>query len=238
MKHGQGKEHSPTEFQNLVGSDTGECKASPNEDDEEHQPRFDQCHNGAWNQEIGFTDDGKGPNGALERKVPSTEEKVSEEETSSICADVFGHEEHAKPHASVLRPPAFNQFGFGFGHVKGNSLNFGDHRDQEQCSTKRHEEDVPSACRVLEVNAVDDVECPGENGHREQRQEEWNFIRRQLSGRTNTADEGVFVVGRPSGEEHTDGSNAEDGNGVENGEVWIGCVDAARERNHAQNEQR
>ena len=174
----------------------------------------------------------------MEGQVPTAEEEVREQETGSVGADVFSHEQHAESHATVFRPPAFDQFGLGFGHVKGHTLNFGDHGHQEQRSAQGHQEDVPGACGMLEVNAFDDVEGARKDGDGEQGEQKWNLVSGELSSRTNTTDEGVLVVGRPTSEEHTDGRNPEDGDGVENGEVGVGGVNAAGKRNHAQNQER
>ena len=163
---------------------------------------------------------------------------MREEETGGVGADVLGHEEHTKSHAPVFGPPAFHQFGFGFGHVERHTFHFGDHRHEEQRCTERHQEDVPCTGRMLEVDAFDDVERAREDGHREQGEQQRNLVGGELSRRANTTDEGVLVVGRPSGKEDANGRNTKDGDGVENGQVRVGGVNAAGERNHAQNQQR
>ena len=77
------------------------------------------------------------------------------------------------------------------------------------------------------MDAVDDVERTREDGHGQQREKEWNLVSCQLCSGADTADEGVLVVGRPASEEHANGRDAKDGDGVEDGEVRIGSVNAA-----------
>ena len=75
--------------------------------------------------------------------MPAAQEKVREEETGGVGADVFSHEQHTESHAAVFGPPAFNKFGLGFGHVKRNTFHLGNHRDEEQHGTQGHQEEVP-----------------------------------------------------------------------------------------------
>ena len=161
MQDSKWEEHAPPEFQNLVRSDTGECESSPNEHDEEHEPRLHQRHHGAGDEQVEATDSEEfdGADGALEGQVPATKEEVSEQETSGVGTNVFGHKEHTESHTAVLRPPTFNQFGLSLRHVERDTLYFSDHRDEEESSAEWHQEDVPCTSGVLEVNAVHDVEC-------------------------------------------------------------------------------
>ena len=90
LEHRKRQEHAPAEFQDLIGSNSSQRETSPNEHDEEHEPRLEQHDNGARNQHIGFTKQRYVADGALERQVPSSKEEVGEQETCSVGADVFG----------------------------------------------------------------------------------------------------------------------------------------------------
>ena len=97
--------------------------------------------------------------------MPAAKEEVGKEETSSVGSNVFSHEQHSESHTAVFGPPSFDQFRFCFRHIERNTFNFSDHGDEEQCASQWHQEDVPSTCSMLEVNAVDDVERSSEHSN-------------------------------------------------------------------------
>src|SRR6266852_8236550 len=147
---------------------------------------------------------------------PAAEEENRAQAGDGDHAGVLGDEEHGELEAGVFGVEAADELLFGFRKVEGGAIGFRDGGDEEAEEAEnlrkgsgenvQAENPAPIEKAVgvgLSVNNVAQAELSGHEQHADHGHGQREFVADHLRGAAQAAEQGIFVVGGPSGEGKT-----------------------------------
>ena len=141
-----------------------------------------------------------------QRPIPSAKKHQGCQARHRDHVGVLGHEEHGKFHGAVFGVVAGHQLGLSLWKVEGNAVGLGISRhDVAEEADNLSAENVPTGdespeMAVLRVDDVFETEASRHDEDADQRQAERNLVAHHLRAGAQAAEQGILVVGGPSGE--------------------------------------
>lgn len=203
---GEGEEEFPGEVEEVVNAHAGEGCANPNHDESDGAD-FDEEPSPGWDE----AEEGGG-------RKPTAEEEGSEEAADGEHGDVFCDEEGGVFEAAVFGEVTCYELAFAFGEVEGGAVGLCECSDEEDDaggeSPGGEEEPIGEEAERIVVLGLDDGgegEGAGGEGDAEGRDDEGELVAEDLCEGAHGAEDGVFVVACPAGEEDGEFGTGGDG---------------------------
>ena len=208
------QEHLPAQPHQLVVAVAGQRSLGPAEDEQQEHDLEAEPH------EARHPGEGR----VRDRRHPAAQEQDGAHRRQQDHVGVFAEEEQREGHRRIFGLEALDELGFRHRQVERRAVGLGQRRHEEDHEHRQQRQPEPfeEPARTRAITTWVRLSEPTHEQHRDQHEADRNFVGHHLRRRAQHAQEGIFRVRRPAGDD--DAVNAERGNGeeVEDADIDVG----------------